>query len=270
MRNFHSELLIVFCVIIVSGYGIHSLLKQDVRNDQAVVLYDTLEESSVDTKKNDDKKHKLCLNKTASGEYTEYLEALAREKCYLQNEIATLTGADSVFYSGVAKLFEAYLVDSIIPFWYGTSYDFNGHTNVPGKGKVACGYLVSTSLKHAGVNVNRFKLAQQAASDIVDALNSGKKPRIYRNVSVLEVQQDFLENEADGLYVLGLDYHVGFLLKRSDSLYFIHADYFSGAVAAELFEESYAAEGSQIFYIGELSTNYEFLRKWIKNEPIHI
>ncbi|MFT7592013.1 MAG: hypothetical protein ACI9UJ_001942, partial [bacterium] len=56
---------------------------------------------------------------------------------------------------------ERALVNSVFHFWYGTSWDFNGYTKTPNKGTVACGYFVSTTLKHIGFNVNRYKLAQQ-------------------------------------------------------------------------------------------------------------
>jgi len=35
----------------------------------------------------------------------------------------------------------------IFPFWYGTEWDFNGTTQQPGTGRIACGYFVSTVLQ---------------------------------------------------------------------------------------------------------------------------
>ena len=49
------------------------------------------------------------------------------------------------------------LVDSIFPYWYGTEWDFNGITESPRKGEIACGYFVSTTLKHMGIRLNRYK-----------------------------------------------------------------------------------------------------------------
>src|SRR5215212_694349 len=33
--------------------------------------------------------------------------------------------------------------DSIIPYWIGTKWNFNGITEVPQKGSIACGYFVT-------------------------------------------------------------------------------------------------------------------------------
>src|SRR5687768_9423034 len=35
----------------------------------------------------------------------------------------------------------------LFPFWEGTDWDFNGTTEVPGKGSIACGYFVTTILR---------------------------------------------------------------------------------------------------------------------------
>ena len=45
-----------------------------------------------------------------------------------------------------SQLLFSNLADSVFPAWYGTKWDFNGHTNVPKEGLIACGYFVSTTL----------------------------------------------------------------------------------------------------------------------------
>lgn len=60
------------------------------------------------------------------------------------------------------KLFEKALVNHIFPYWYGTKWSFNGHTQIPNQGSISCGYFVSTTLSDVGVNVERISLAQQA------------------------------------------------------------------------------------------------------------
>lgn len=49
----------------------------------------------------------------------------------------------------------SHLLDSIIPFWYKTVWSFEGHSEVPRQGEIACGYFVSTTLLHAGLKLNR-------------------------------------------------------------------------------------------------------------------
>src|SRR4029453_1954809 len=51
--------------------------------------------------------------------------------------------------------------DSLFVCWYGTAWDFNGITEEPGKGKIACGYFVTTILRDLGIPVKRYKHAQR-------------------------------------------------------------------------------------------------------------
>ncbi|HEY1086629.1 MAG TPA: hypothetical protein VGE37_03005, partial [Archangium sp.] len=44
----------------------------------------------------------------------------------------------------------SYLEASAFPAWAGTVWDFNGTSTVPGEGKIACGYDVTTVLEQAG------------------------------------------------------------------------------------------------------------------------
>ena len=43
--------------------------------------------------------------------------------------------------------FTTYLVRDIIPQWYGTKWSFDGYSEIPKSGSIACGYFVSTSLR---------------------------------------------------------------------------------------------------------------------------
>src|SRR6188474_3208784 len=45
--------------------------------------------------------------------------------------------------------------DSLFTCWLGTPWDFYGTTQTPGKGKIACGYFVTTLLRDMGASVNR-------------------------------------------------------------------------------------------------------------------
>jgi hypothetical protein len=49
-------------------------------------------------------------------------------------------------------------------------WDYNGYTNTPKNGVIACGYFVSTTLKHFGFNLNRYDVAKKYSSSIVKTL----------------------------------------------------------------------------------------------------
>ena len=156
------------------------------------------------------------------------------------------------------------LAEEIFPAWYGTSWDFNGYTNKPQSGEIACGYFVSTPLKHVGVDFNRYKVAQQYSSAIVDLLCSEKKQ--FRE---LEKMLDYVESQPDDLYIVGLSNHVGFIRKSGIDIRFIHSSYYKPvAVVSEWAEESEVLGFSSIYVLGTLTSNPEFVRKWVLSEEI--
>ena len=62
--------------------------------------------------------------------------------------------------------------DELLPAWDGTPWDFHGTSQAPREGKIACGYFVSTTLLHLGLQVERVRMAQQASELIVKSLVS--------------------------------------------------------------------------------------------------
>src|SRR4051812_5282380 len=58
------------------------------------------------------------------------------------------------------KIFTSAVVETIIPEWIGTAWNFYGTSEKPHEGTIACGYFVTTILRDAGVNLARIKLAQ--------------------------------------------------------------------------------------------------------------
>jgi len=127
--------------------------------------------------------------------------------------------------AGIAYLqtaFVSVLVDSILPYWYGTPWDFNGTTQTPGEGSIACGYFITTVLQHAGVRINRVRLAQCASQQMIEEIIVNNQKRIFSNAS-MEKFTGHIKQQGFGLYIVGLDAHVGFLYNDGQEIYFIHA-----------------------------------------------
>lgn len=170
----------------------------------------------------------------------------------------------------VGKEFEKGLVNKIIPYWYGLPWTFEGHTNSPDSGTIACGYFVSTTLKHFGLNVNRYKLAQQSAQNEVRtlALDDSLVMHYVWSDSLTEQLKAELPK---GLYMAGLDNHVGYVLNHSSELYFIHSTYLEPTkVVIELVSQSEAWHMSAEYYITPISNNAKLMKYWLKNTPIPI
>ena len=152
----------------------------------------------------------------------------------------------------------------VFPHWVGTSWDYDGYTDVPGQGKlVACGYFVSTPLKHMGFNWNRFKLAQMYSKKIVETTCSD-----MTKYSVKEEMIDELLKRDDHLYIVGLDNHVGMLLKSDEKLWFVHSNYIGlEGPDKEIATESDALDASASYYVGTFSTD-ENMKKWLDGNVI--
>jgi hypothetical protein len=89
--------------------------------------------------------------------------------------------------------------------------------------------------------------------------------------SVYDLARKILNNHPEGIYIIGLDDHIGYLLIYKGKLYFIHsAYYYPNVVCMEYFEKSAAIIGSNQYYITPLSTNQKLMEKWITNEFIYI
>lgn len=158
----------------------------------------------------------------------------------------------------------AILIDSVFEYWKGTEWDFNGYTETPRKGVVACGYYVSTTLRDIGLRINRYKVAQKGAADIIKELcdrNSIKTLNGYINT---KKHLQHLENYE--IVIVGLDYHVGYVFKKNDKLYFAHSNYIDlKGVMKERLDDSDAFKNSEYFVVGKLTKSPGFLTKWLND-----
>lgn len=157
------------------------------------------------------------------------------------------------------------LIDSIFEYWLGTPWDFNGHTEKPRGGEVACGYFVSTTIRDVGVNINRYKVAQKAAADIIMELCDN---RIIKRLTSFAKLEEYLQSvDENELLIVGLDNHVGFLYKKNGLNYFAHSNYINRkGVEVEITKKSIALKNSSIYVIGSFSKNKSIIRNWLNRE----
>jgi hypothetical protein len=135
---------------------------------------------------------------------------------------AKYTLKDSVL---LEKYFVHVVVDSIIPYWYGTAWDFNGNTQLPGKSAIACGYFISTVLQDAGLPINRVKVGQMNSEDITHILAEKKDTKLFYEKPLTEMMA-WLQQKGQGLYIIGLESHVGFIFVDGSGCWFIHSKWF--------------------------------------------
>lgn len=168
----------------------------------------------------------------------------------------------------IRKQFTSHLVSDIIPQWYGTKWSFDGYTEIPKSGSIACGYFVSTTLRDVGLNVNRYKLAQKAPYHEAKVIACGSAIETLQNKTKEELETYFLTNKKDGLYFIGLDFHVGFILKEGQNVYFIHSNYFNNSGPTKEKIEDSKVMNSKVYHFCNITHNDVLLKKWLNNEVI--
>ncbi|MEJ6572115.1 MAG: hypothetical protein QNL01_01005 [Akkermansiaceae bacterium] len=149
--------------------------------------------------------------------------------------------------------------------WLGTPWDYNGTASTPGDGKIACGYFVSTVMRDAGFEVQRIKLAQQPSQNILRTF----LPRDQLQIKVGVDYEDYMQsvrNRQHGIYIIGLDQHVGFLVNNSKGLNFIHSGGVHSRVVTESRSEAKSIKDSRYRVIGNLTNNKDLIRRWLLRE----
>ncbi len=158
-------------------------------------------------------------------------------------------------------------VNEVFPYWYGTKWDFNGTTRVPGEGYIACGYFVTNTLTDMGFKIPRIQWAQSASEVFITKLSVNVKR--FSNVPVSTVRE-YLRQSGKGLYLVGLDCHVGFIAVTDDDIRFIHSNYYhpEKGVMSENIETDNPFKDSGYRVIGKIFGD-EMIRKWILGESFH-
>jgi hypothetical protein len=148
-------------------------------------------------------------------------------------------------------------------FWEGTPWDYNGTTVIPNQGKIACGYFVTTLLKDAGVQLDRQKLAVCASFTMMKTLTSQQSVKNLSSMSYAEFT-NYTGQFGNAVFVVGLDFHTGFIVNVKGQSWFIHSNYINRVgVMKERVEESLALQASKTRYITCLTENKKFLLNWL-------
>ncbi|MEP4077599.1 hypothetical protein [Haloferula sp.] len=169
-----------------------------------------------------------------------------------------------------AKSFLEAALPDLMSCWLGTPWDFNGTSEKPGEGKVACGYFVATVLRDAGFRMNRYKLAREPSENIL--LSFLPRSELQRRVGIsYEGYADEVRKFSSGVRIVGLDTHVGFLVSSPEGFRFIHS---SGSrpwcVVDESEQEAEVLKRSNYRVHGSLTDNREVIRRWLAGEKVKV
>ena len=178
------------------------------------------------------------------------------------------TDADRATVEHDARVILEHTLPEMMRCWLGTPWDFNGTAARPGAGRIACGYFVATVLMDAGFQVDRYQLAQQPSGNILRSF-------LEKDDCVLTVGKPYDAFAADvgksgrGIYLIGLDTHVGFIVSDGNSFRMIHS---SGSrpwcVVDEDRADAQVLQRSNWRMLGNLSADPKVIRRWLKAEKV--
>jgi hypothetical protein len=153
--------------------------------------------------------------------------------------------------------------------WLGTRWGLGlPQSSTPQEGKINCGTFVGTLLVHAGFDVNHKKLQRQPAELIIKTFAGKRDIKRFRNRS-MDAFLDGVREMGDGLYIIGLDFHVGYLLVEGKSVRFIHASYVTKTVVNEDAETAEPIVTSKYRVVGRLLTD-KTVESWLAQERIKV
>lgn len=134
--------------------------------------------------------------------------------------------------------FRTTVVREVFPAWLGMSWGLGKNStadrpHAPGM-TVACGYFVAAVLENAGLQLSsRYKYAQAPALQVQKALAPAAAD-LHRYFSVAsETLAAKIGGLGDGLYIIGLANHIGFVVVDGAEVRLVHASYTDGQVVTD-------------------------------------
>ncbi len=211
----------------------------------------------------------------ARSNYRSALEKIELRRVELERryQIADATGNTTAQQATIATARSCLLtalIGDIFPAWYGTPWDFNGVSQTPGEDKIACGYFVTTTLRDAGFVLPRIKLAQQPSQTIIKSLTGRESISISAGKPIAEIMAG-IRKSGSGLYIVGLDTHVGFIINDGKHLGFVHSSYYAPhrAVVAELCDSKNPLADSNYRVVGKVLDD-NMLVRWLTGQEFQV
>lgn len=174
------------------------------------------------------------------------------------------------------RLLEDTIIEAVFPAWLGMPWGMGSDSTAtpphePGM-KVGCSYFVTSVLLSVGVELeNRFTFAQAPAIHIQRSL-APDQASLHRYFSIpAEQLRDRIAALGDGLYIIGLDTHLGFVVVRAGEVRFVHARYTGARVVSdELLVESVAIANSRPkgYFVTPLFQDGRLVDLWLRGQVV--
>lgn len=204
--------------------------------------------------------------------YDKIKESIRQDRLEFKRQIDAATTAEeknAIVVKAQQYLAKA-LTKEIAPAWYGTYHDYNGAVNVPGgrdtvKESIACGYFVGTVLAHMDFNLDRKDLGRQNSPWLIKSVSHPIKTNTYWRKSHYAVVEDIVK-EGPGVYVVGMDRHVGFIIYDGEKTAFVHS---YKHVRSQRMSERSLFSISKWVMVGK-TFGFKMTADWIHGRPITV
>lgn len=162
----------------------------------------------------------------------------------------------------IADKYISLFTEKMVPAWLGTKWNFNGTTQTPKIGNVACGYFVTTTMQDMQFPIERVKYAQCASQQTLEHLAQKAYVQIYNKLSFDQFINK-LQTHHNFLGIVGLDNHIGYIVKKDKELNFIHSGVRYNGVKVEKAANCTDLKNSKWRSVAYLTDDISFLKKWI-------
>jgi hypothetical protein len=137
---------------------------------------------------------------------------------------------------------------------------------------ISCSYFLTAALQNAGLVLeSRARFAQAPAAWIQRALlPPGGQIHRYGRLGPADLERRLVEL-GDGLYVVGLNIHVGFIVVKEGRAWFVHSSYTPpGTVVNEPVASSMAIALSQSkgYWVSPLFRDDRIVELWLRRQPV--
>jgi hypothetical protein len=162
-------------------------------------------------------------------------------------------------------------IDRIFAHWLGSRWGLGmPQSTRPHVGKINCGLFVAVVLRDAGFRLPIWKFNRQASYDAIRSVAPRGAIRYFYRAPI----KDFVAGVrklGPGLYLIGLDFHIGFLRLYPDKrgLRFIHASYVTKKVVDEPADRAVPIVTSRYRMVGKI-LQPKMLRAWLEKRPIRV
>lgn len=192
-----------------------------------------------------------------SGSYRELLEHLGEQKAKLLPAESSRNAA--TLADGIRK---------VMTYWYGTPWSLSGDGQEPDSGHVGGAYFVSFVLRDLGFRFDSVRMARQPPSRIIKAFCRKEDVAWFADRSFGELEE-YVKNEGKGVYLLGLNDHIGFIV-YDWGISFVHSNpFFPQKVMSEKARYSLKLRASKTWTIGKLFSE-DLIKAYIEDRYLDI